>query len=160
MERYTRGHLIEFMWSTKLEVSYLTLINSPFWTVHPVYCAGFYGHHLTIINDHHSPNTDGIDPDSTVDVVIPAWAGWGAEVLLVVSARRVCMCVLAAEPGVWSASLVLAPVCLCSPACRLRCHNPAAVPFPPSTRQVLSHNYISTGDDCYALKSGWDKFGY
>jgi hypothetical protein len=25
---------------------------------------------------------------------------------------------------------------------------------------LLEYNYISTGDDCYALKSGWDKFGY
>ena len=43
-----------------------------------MYCQGFHGHHLTILNDHHSPNTDGIDPDSTVDVVcIPALGlGW------------------------------------------------------------------------------------
>ena len=32
--------------------------------------------------------------------------------------------------------------------------------FRVSGAQVLSHNYISTGDDCYALKSGWDKFGH
>jgi polygalacturonase len=85
--------LIEFMWSTALEVSWLKLVQSPFWTVHPVYCQGFYAHHLTILNDLHSPNTDGIDPDSTTDV-------------------------------------------------------------------VLAHNYIKTGDDCYALKSGWDAAGY
>lgn len=93
VEQYTRGHLIEFMWSTDLEISYLHLRNSPFWTVHPVYCKGFYAHHLTITNDLHSPNTDGIDPDSTQDA-------------------------------------------------------------------VLAYNTIKTGDDCYALKSGWDKAGY
>ena len=85
VETHTRGHLIEFMWSSHLEISWLKLTQSPFWTVHPVYSNNFYAHHLTILNDLHSPNTDGIDPDSTTDV-------------------------------------------------------------------VLAHNYISTGDDCYALK--------
>ena len=44
VEQYTRGHLIEFMWSTDLEISYLHLRNSPFWTVHPVYCKGMRAH--------------------------------------------------------------------------------------------------------------------
>ena len=36
-EKVTRGHLIEFMYSEKIEISNLKLRNSPFWTVHPVY---------------------------------------------------------------------------------------------------------------------------
>ena len=86
VEKYTRGHLIECMYCSHLELSHLTLRNSPFWTVHPAFCAGVHAHHLTILNPLHSPNTDGIDPDSTRDV-------------------------------------------------------------------LLHHNRISTGDDCYALKS-------
>eukprot|EP00415_Alexandrium_ostenfeldii_P000739 UN0739 len=77
-------------------MSKVTLRNSPFWTVHPVYCRGFHAHDLTIINPISgkvAPNTDGIDPDSTSDVLI----------------ERV---------------------------------------------------YIATGDDCIAIKSGWDEFGY
>jgi polygalacturonase len=36
-----------------------------------------------------------------------------------------------------------------------------AVPPQDSTQNVvLDANYIQTGDDCYALKSGWDAFGY
>ena len=75
-ELHTRGHLIELMWSTDITLSNLTLTNSPFWTVHPVYCVGFTAHHLWIINptnangERHAPNTDGIDPDSTSDVLI------------------------------------------------------------------------------------------
>lgn len=38
--------------------------------VHPVYVKGFFANYLTIINDVTSPNTDGIDPDSTQDVLI------------------------------------------------------------------------------------------
>ena len=66
----TPPHLFELMWSEDVELSYLTLTNSPFWTVHPVYVNGFYAHHLWIINPIHIENTDGIDPDSTRNVLI------------------------------------------------------------------------------------------
>ena len=68
---WTPGHLIEFMWSTHVEISNLTLINSPFWTVHPVYVSGFVARNLTILNPRSgSKNTDGIDPDSSRNVLI------------------------------------------------------------------------------------------
>lgn len=35
---YTRPHLVELMHSTGVVISNLTFINSPFWTIHPVYC--------------------------------------------------------------------------------------------------------------------------
>ena len=35
---HTRGHLIEIKNSHNILISNLTLLNSPFWTVHPVYC--------------------------------------------------------------------------------------------------------------------------
>jgi polygalacturonase len=35
---HTRGHLIELVNSTNILFSNVTLRNSPFWTVHPVYC--------------------------------------------------------------------------------------------------------------------------
>ena len=68
---YTPGHLIELMWSEHVEISNLTLTNSPFWTVHPVYCRDFVARNLTILNPTSgTKNTDGIDPDSTRDVLI------------------------------------------------------------------------------------------
>ena len=49
----------------------LPLTNSPFWTVHPVYSSGVWAHHLWILNPvSGAPNTDGIDPDSTSNVLI------------------------------------------------------------------------------------------
>ena len=73
----TPPHLIEFMWSAGVEISNLTLINSAFWTVHPVYTNGFVAKHLTILNNDGSDpnvprahNSDGIDPDSCSDVLI------------------------------------------------------------------------------------------
>ena len=66
----TPPHLIEFMYSDTIEISHLTLSNSAFWTVHPVYSKEFLAHHLWIINPSNVSNTDGIDPDSTHDVLI------------------------------------------------------------------------------------------
>ena len=70
--QHTRGRLIQLLWSDTVEVSNLTLTNSPYWTVHPVYVRGFLAHHLWIINptDGTAPETDGIDPDSSRDVLI------------------------------------------------------------------------------------------
>lgn len=36
--QYTRGHLLELMNSNNILISNLTFLNSPFWTIHPVYC--------------------------------------------------------------------------------------------------------------------------
>lgn len=36
--KHTRGHLVEIMNSQNVLISNLTFQNSPFWTLHPVYC--------------------------------------------------------------------------------------------------------------------------
>lgn len=67
---YTRPHLIEFINSTEIVISNLTFLNSPFWNIHPVYCRKVVIQNLTIRAPYDSPNTDGIDPDSSDDVCI------------------------------------------------------------------------------------------
>ncbi|KAJ8466181.1 hypothetical protein OPV22_028733 [Ensete ventricosum] len=62
---YTRPHLIELMYSTGVVISNLTFINSPFWAIHPVYCSQVLIQNVTILAPPDSPNTDGIDPDSS-----------------------------------------------------------------------------------------------
>lgn len=64
-----RPHVLEFANCTRLEVDGVTLTQSPFWTVHPVYCAGVHIHDVRIVNVG-APNLDGIDPDSCADVLI------------------------------------------------------------------------------------------
>lgn len=46
----------------------LTIIDGPFWNVHPLYCENVTVRNLTIIN--HGPNGDGCNPDSCRDVLI------------------------------------------------------------------------------------------
>ncbi|KAH1259779.1 putative polygalacturonase [Glycine max] len=67
---YTRPHLVELMNSTGVLISNVTFLNSPFWTIHPVYCSHVTIQNVTIIAPLSSPNTDGINPDSSDNVCI------------------------------------------------------------------------------------------
>ncbi|KAI3921892.1 hypothetical protein MKX01_005581 [Papaver californicum] len=67
---HTRGHLVELMNSHNILISNLTFHNSPFWTIHPVYCSDVVIKGMTILAPLNSPNTDGIDPDSSTNVCI------------------------------------------------------------------------------------------
>jgi polygalacturonase len=90
--KYTRPYLIEIMFSTNIQISNLTLLNSPSWNVHPVYSSNILIQGITIIAPVTSPNTDGINPDSC-------------------------------------------------------------------TNTRIEDCYIISGDDCVAVKSGWDEYG-
>ncbi|KAK0587354.1 hypothetical protein LWI29_021437 [Acer saccharum] len=89
---YTRPYLIELMFSQNIQMSNITLINSPSWHVHPVYCRDIIIRGLTILAPVKVPNTDGINPDSC-------------------------------------------------------------------TNTRIEDCYIVSGDDCIAVKSGWDQYG-
>ncbi|KAK4791060.1 hypothetical protein SAY86_031473 [Trapa natans] len=67
---HTRGHLVEIMNSQNVLISNLTFRDSPFWTVHPVYCSNVVIKDMTILAPLTAPNTDGIDPDSSTNVCI------------------------------------------------------------------------------------------
>ncbi|KAJ1375162.1 Pectin lyase fold/virulence factor [Sesbania bispinosa] len=90
--KLTRPYMIEIMFSHHIQISNLTLINSPSWFVHPIYSSDIIIQGLTIIAPIDSPNTDGIDPDSC-------------------------------------------------------------------TNTRIEDCYIVSGDDCIAIKSGWDEYG-
>jgi polygalacturonase len=51
-----------------LTLAGITVRNSPSWTVHPVLCEDVLAVGLTIRNDPHSPNTDGLNPESSRDI--------------------------------------------------------------------------------------------
>ncbi|XP_052189377.1 probable polygalacturonase [Diospyros lotus] len=67
---HTRGHLLELVNSSNILISNLTFRNSPFWTIHPVYCSNVVIKNMTILAPLNAPNTDGIDPDSSAHVCI------------------------------------------------------------------------------------------
>ncbi|KAL7111822.1 hypothetical protein ACP275_05G113800 [Erythranthe tilingii] len=67
---FTRPNIVELMNSKSIIISNLTFKNSPFWNIHPVYCSDVVVNYVTILAPADSPNTDGIDPDSSSNVCI------------------------------------------------------------------------------------------
>ena len=67
---FMRPPLIQPFNCTNVLIEGVTIINSPFWTVTPVYCENVTVHGVIIQNPDPSPNTDGIDPDSCHNVRI------------------------------------------------------------------------------------------
>ncbi len=63
-----RPSCIQFVGCTRVLVEEVTVRNSPFWTIHPVYCDQVTVRGVTI--DSHYPNNDGCDPESTSNVLI------------------------------------------------------------------------------------------
>lgn len=68
-----RPHILELHNVTNAVVTGITLRNSAFWTFRPVYSQNIHIHHMTIDNpwcNEGGMNTDGIDVDSSVNVLI------------------------------------------------------------------------------------------
>jgi polygalacturonase len=65
-----RPNLIKFVGCKFVTVEQLHLINSPSWTVHPLFCEFVRVDGITIQNPVPSPNTDGINPQSCRNVQI------------------------------------------------------------------------------------------
>ncbi|XP_064960096.1 probable polygalacturonase [Musa acuminata AAA Group] len=68
--RFTRPNLLELMHSTDVIISNVVFQDSPFWNIHPVYCSNVVVKNVTILAPYDSPNTDGVDPDSSMNVCI------------------------------------------------------------------------------------------
>ncbi|XP_027938947.1 probable polygalacturonase [Vigna unguiculata] len=68
--QFTRPNLVEFVNSKDIIISNVIFKNSPFWNIHPVYSSNVVIRFVTILAPRDSPNTDGIDPDSSSNVCI------------------------------------------------------------------------------------------
>lgn len=63
-----RPQMVQFVGCSRVLVEDVTLKDSPFWTIHPVYCDNVIVRGVTI--DSHNPNNDGCDPESSSNVLI------------------------------------------------------------------------------------------
>ena len=68
--KFNRPSLLRFVECTNVLVQGVTLTNSPYWTLHPLFCENVNIHAVTVISPSNSPNTDGINPDSCRNVRI------------------------------------------------------------------------------------------
>ena len=67
---FLRPPFIQFLHSRNVSIRDVTIRNSPFWTVNPVFCDNVTIAGVTIENPDAAPNTDGIDPESCTNVRI------------------------------------------------------------------------------------------
>lgn len=67
-QHYLRPSLFEPFECDNILVEGVTFRNSPFWTLHPVFCNNVIFKNLTVLNG--STNDDGIDPDGCSNVLI------------------------------------------------------------------------------------------
>lgn len=65
---HLRPCAIEFNHCSQVRIEGITLKNSPFWCIHPLYCQDVVVRGVTI--DSNFPNNDGCDPESCTDVLI------------------------------------------------------------------------------------------
>jgi polygalacturonase len=66
---FLRPPFIQTMYCNNVQIEGITIRDSPFWTVNPEFCENVTIHGITIYNPH-SPNTDGINPESCKNVHI------------------------------------------------------------------------------------------
>mmetsp|Transcript_14748 Transcript_14748/g.19279 ORF Transcript_14748/g.19279 Transcript_14748/m.19279 type:complete len:481 (-) Transcript_14748:109-1551(-) len=70
-DKFTRGHLVEFMHSKEIRMFNLRMMDSPFWTNHFYDCDDVHVQNVHIYAPNlDSRNTDGWDPDSSRNVLI------------------------------------------------------------------------------------------
>jgi polygalacturonase len=65
-----RPNLIQTVYCRDVEIDSVTMIDSAFWTVHPMLSHDIFIHHVTIRSPMYAPNVDGIDPDSCHNVMV------------------------------------------------------------------------------------------
>eukprot|EP01104_Vermistella_antarctica_P003951 TRINITY_DN1435_c0_g1_i1.p1 TRINITY_DN1435_c0_g1~~TRINITY_DN1435_c0_g1_i1.p1 ORF type:complete len:470 (+),score=39.69 TRINITY_DN1435_c0_g1_i1:215-1624(+) len=70
VSQHTRPTLLSFSECQDVTIRDIHLRNSPFWTVHLLFSRGIDIDGIHIFNPPRSPNTDGINPDSSSDIVI------------------------------------------------------------------------------------------
>lgn len=68
--KYGRPHIIGFYWCNDVLIRDIKMVNSPQWTVHPMYCQNVVVDGVTIINPERAPNADGVNPESCKNVRI------------------------------------------------------------------------------------------
>ena len=77
---FGRPRIWEPMFSRRVSLVNLTVINQAFWAVHPYACDDVYIGYLNVSapRDEGIPNDDGIDPDSTSNLLVEhSWVSVG-----------------------------------------------------------------------------------
>lgn len=67
---FLRPSLVQFKNCKKVHIEGITLKDSPFWNTHILYCQDVHIENVSFINPENAPNTDGLDIDSSTQVLV------------------------------------------------------------------------------------------
>lgn len=87
----SRPHAIEFAWSENITIHGITIKNTGFWAIHPVYCNHVEVTHITVDNPCSKEvltNTDNVNPDSSTNVLIAHNRFFGSDDLISIKSGR------------------------------------------------------------------------
>ena len=83
---YIRPSFIQFVNCKNILVSEISIMNVPFWVVHPTYCKNVIIQGIKV--DSYRLNNDGVDPDSSEDILIEdCWFNTGDDAIAIKSGR-------------------------------------------------------------------------
>jgi polygalacturonase len=83
---YIRPSFIQLMNCENILISDISITNVPFWVVHPTYCKNVTVRGIKV--DSYNLNNDGVDPDSSEDVLIEdCWFNTGDDAIAIKSGR-------------------------------------------------------------------------
>ena len=68
--QFLRPPLMQIKNSSNITLRGITVQNSPFWTLHPLFSDHIVLDGVTVLNPYDAPNTDGIDIESSTDVKV------------------------------------------------------------------------------------------
>ena len=96
---YTRGHLLEFMYSRRVRVFDVAMVDSPFWNNHFFDTEDVHVRGVRISAKFNSPNTDGWDPDSARDVLVEESSYSGGDDCVAIKSGWDCFGVAYGKPS-------------------------------------------------------------
>jgi polygalacturonase len=83
---YIRPSFIQLVHCRNILISDITITNVPFWVVHPTYCKNAIIRKIKV--DSYNLNNDGVDPDSSEDILIEdCWFNTGDDAIAIKSGR-------------------------------------------------------------------------
>lgn len=85
---YGRPRMIEPMYCTNFSMIGITVVNPPFWGIHPYACDNLLFENVRFFAPADSPNTDGLDPDSCSNVIIRNFTATSGDDAIAIKSGR------------------------------------------------------------------------
>ena len=144
MGKGLRPQLVNFVRCENIIIEGVSLLNSPFWVIHPMFCKNLTVRNAYIYNE--GPNGDGCDPESCEDVLIENCTfHTGDDCIALKSGRN--------GDGL-RANIPCKNVIIRGCTVRSTGGRTDGIDIESSSHVLIEYCTLSCGDDCFTLKAG------